>query len=239
MHLKVNACHPYPRNDLFLILGSYRISIQDLIADSSFFCFFCFYCFSCFSCFFIKSSQLGNWELLFPTHPPLVFLHFLGLSCFFHFLDKSIMIFLTHEVLDRFGKCFIHLWGLLYFGKSTFLSFMSCLHTTRFYYERCTIYVHYYSSLFNGRIHTNTHLFIHVIQSLFFSLVFLCMLVRILNSKIYFLCFFLEFFLIELKPLFLHGIRAERLINFYIVEERSQSPIPLWRRACLAYKIFS
>ena len=68
---------------------------------------------------------------------------------------------------------------------------MSCLHTTQFSYEGCTIYVHYYSSLFNGRIHTNIHLFIHVIQSLFFSLFFMCMLVRILSSKIYFLCFFL------------------------------------------------
>ena len=68
---------------------------------------------------------------------------------------------------------------------------MSCLHTTRFSYEGCTIYVHYYSSLFNGIIHTNIHLFIHLIRSLFFSLLFLCMLVRILSGKIYFLCFFL------------------------------------------------
>ena len=80
---------------------------------------------------------------------------------------------------------------LLYFGKLAFLSFMSCFHTIRFSYEGCTIYVHYYSSLINGRIHTNIHLFIHVIPSLFLSLVFLCMLVRILSSKIYFLCFFL------------------------------------------------
>ena len=81
--------------------------------------------------------------------------------------------------------------GVCYILKSTFLSFMSCFHTIRFSYEGCTIYVHYYSSLFNGRIHTNIHLFIHVIQSLLFSLFFLCMLVRILSSKIYFLCFFL------------------------------------------------
>ena len=60
---------------------------------------------------------------------------------------------------------------------------MSCFHTIQFSYEGCTIYVHYYSSLFNGRIHTNIHLFIHVIQSLFFSLFFLCMLVIILSSK--------------------------------------------------------
>ena len=137
------------------------------------------------------------------------------------------MFLLIREVLDRFGKCFSHLWGLLYFGKSSFFIFMSCLHTTRFSYEGCNIYLHYYSSFFNGRIHTNIHLFIHVIQSLFFSLVFLCMLVRILSSKIYFLCFFLEFFLIELKLLFLHGIRSSSLIKFYRVEEHSQSPIHL------------
>ena len=88
--------------------------------------------------------------------------------------------------------------GFLYFGKSTFLSFMSCIHTNWFSYEGCTIYVHYYSSLFNRRIHTNIHLFIHVIQSLFFSLFFLCMLVRIVSSKIYFLSFFLASFLIAL-----------------------------------------
>ena len=88
--------------------------------------------------------------------------------------------------------------GLIYFGKSSFLSFMSCLHTNRFSYQGCTIYVHYYSSLLNGRIHTNIYLFIHVIQSLFVSLFFLCMLVRILSSKIYFLCFFLASLLIAL-----------------------------------------
>ena len=131
--------------------------------------------------------------------------------------------------------------GLLYFGKSAFLSFMSCFHTIRFSYEGCTIYVHYYSSLFNGRIHTNIHLFIHVIQSLFFSLIFLCMLVRILSSKIYFLCFFLASLHIALIYYFymvsklqvaqpchlLHGIEASRLIKFYRVEEHIQSPIPL------------
>ena len=62
----------------------------------------------------IKASQLGNWELLFPTHPPLFFLHFLGLACYFHLLDNSLMLFPTREVLDRFSKCFIHLWGFCY-----------------------------------------------------------------------------------------------------------------------------
>ena len=122
----------------------------------------------------IKASQLGNWELLFPTHPPLVFLHFLGLSCYFHLLDKSLMLFPTREVLIDLASALSTYGGLLYFGKSAFLSFMSCFHTIRISYEGCTIYVHYYSSLLNGRIHTNIHLFIHVIQSLFFSPVYAC-----------------------------------------------------------------
>ena len=158
-------------------------------------------------------------------------LHFLGLACFFHLLENSLMLFPIREVIDIFGKWFSHLWGLLYFGKSVCFSFMSCLHTTQFSYEGCTIYVHCYSSLFNGRIHTNIHLFIHVIQSLFFPLFFLCMLVRILSSKIYFLCLFLASLLIELIYYFymvlelhgaqpfhlLHGIRVPRLIKFYRV----------------------
>ena len=101
--------------------------------------------FSYFSMDKIKASQLGNWELLFPTHPPIIFLHFIGLEFYFHLLDKSLMIFPTREVLDRFSKCFIHLWGFLYFGKSAFLSFMSCFHTIRLSHEGSTIYVHYYS----------------------------------------------------------------------------------------------
>ena len=136
---------------------------------------------------------------MLPTHPPWFSFHFRGLACFSITLNNSLMIFLIREVLNWFGNCFITYGCLSYFGKSTFLSFMSCLHTTRFFsYEGCTIYVHYYSSLFNGRIHTNIHLCIHVIQSLFFSLIFLCMLVRILSSNIYFLSFFLASLLIAL-----------------------------------------
>ena len=161
MHLKVNACHPYPRNDLFLILGSSRISIQDLIADSSFSAFSAFFALSFFSMDKIKASQLGNWELLFPTHPPLVFLHFLGLGCYFHILDNSLMLFqLVRSLIDMVSSLATY-GGLLYFGKSAFLSFMSCFHTIRFSYEGCTIYVHYYSSLFNGSVISQVvHLFI-------------------------------------------------------------------------------
>ena len=146
----------------------------------------------------IKASQLGNWELLFPTHTPLVFLHFLGLSCFSISLTTHSCFFQLVRSLIYLGSALATYGGLLYFGKSAFLIFMSCFHTIWFSYEGCTIYVHYYSSLFNGRIHTNIHLFIHVIQSLFFSLFFLCMLVRILSSKIYFLCLFLASLLIAL-----------------------------------------
>ena len=88
--------------------------------------------------------------------------------------------------------------GLLYFGKSTFLSFMSCsiqldfpMRDVLFMYN----IIHNYSM--EGYTPIN-HLFIHVIQSLFFSLVFLCMFVRILSTKIYFMCFFLASLLISL-----------------------------------------
>ena len=88
-----------------------RISIHDFTANSALFSFLWF---SYFSMDKIKASQLGNWELLFPTHPPLFFLHFLGLAFYFHLLDKSLILFPTCEVLDRFSKCFIHLWGFCY-----------------------------------------------------------------------------------------------------------------------------
>ena len=135
---------------------------------------------------------------MLSTHPPWLSLRILGLTCFSITLDNSLMILLICEVLDWFGICFSHLWWFIIFGKSTFLRFMSCLHTNQFLYEVCTIYVNYYSSLFNEMIHINIHLFIHVIPSLFFSLFFFCMLVRILSKKIYFLCFFLASLLIEL-----------------------------------------
>ena len=144
-------------------------------------------------------------------------------SCFFQFVRSLIDL---GSALATYG-------GLLYFGKLSFLSFMSCLHTTWFSYEGCTIYVHYCSSLFNGRIRTNIHLFIHVIHSLFFSLFLLCMFVRILSSKIYFMCFFLTSLLITLiyylymvskiqraqtfNPL--QCIRSTRFIKIYRVEE--------------------
>ena len=116
--------------------------------------------------------------------------------------------------------------GFYIFPKSTFLRFMSCLHTTLFYYEGCNIYVNYYSSLFNVRTDTNLHLFIHVIHSLFFSLFFLCMLVRILSSKIYFMCFFLASLLIELIYYF-YMVSEKQVINFYRVDEHIHFPIPL------------
>ena len=162
---------------------------------------------SCFSVDKVKLVKLGNWVLLFPTHPSWLSLHFLGLACFSISLRTQSWFFQLVRSLIDLGSALATYGGLLYFGKSAFLSFMSCLHTTKFSYEGCTIYVHYYSSLFNGRINTNIHLFIHVIQSLFFSLVFLCMLVRIISRKIYFLCFFIASFLIALIYYFYTYIR--------------------------------
>ena len=137
-----------------------KISIQHFTTD---FALFYFFFFSCFSMDKIKASQLGNWHLLFPTHPPLVFIHFLRLAFFSISLTTHSCFFqLVRSLIDLVSALATY-GGLLYFGKSAFLSFMSCLLTTQFSYEGCTIYVHYYSSLFNGRIHTNIHLFIHVI----------------------------------------------------------------------------
>ena len=128
----------------------------------------------------------------FMNFPP-----FPRIRMFFSISLKTHSLFFqfVRSLID-FGSSLATYGGFLYFGKSAILRFMSCLHTTQFSYEGCTIYVHYYSSLFNGRIHTNIHLFVHVIQSLFFSLFFLCMLVIILSSKIYFLCLFLASLLI-------------------------------------------
>ena len=94
--------------------------------------------------------------------------------------------------------------GLSYFGKLSFLSFMSCLHTNRFSYEGCTIYVHYYSSLFNGRIHSNIHLFIHVIHSILLSIFPVYACENYLSSNIYFHFFLLTYLVIALEIIFLH-----------------------------------
>ena len=114
MHLKVNTCHLYPRNaisDSRLILTTFlpsKISVEHFTTNSALFCFFCF------SMDKVKLVKLGNWVLFFPTCPSWLFLHFLGLACYFHILDNSLMLFPTREVLDRFSKCFIHVWGFCY-----------------------------------------------------------------------------------------------------------------------------
>ena len=77
----------------------------------------------------IKASQLGNWELLFPTHPPLFFLHFLGLACFSISLTTHSFFFQLVRSLIYLGSALATYGGLLY-ELSAFLSFMSCLHTT-------------------------------------------------------------------------------------------------------------
>ena len=157
-------------SDSRLILTTFwpsRISIQHFIVDPTLFNF---------SNFFVDKVKLVNQETRSLCFQPILH-EFLSIfqdqnvfpspltthSCFFQFLRS----------LTDLGSALATYGGLLYFGKSTFLSSMSCLHATQFSYEGCNIYVHYYSPLFNGRIHTNIHLFIHVIQSLF-SLYFSC-----------------------------------------------------------------
>ena len=115
-----------------------RISIHHFTADSALLCFFYF------SMDKIKASQLGNWHLLFATHPPLFFIHFLGLSCFPILLTTHSWFFQLVRSLIDLGSALGTYAGLLYFGKSAILSFMSCFHTIQFYYEGCTIYLHYY-----------------------------------------------------------------------------------------------
>ena len=126
---------------IFTTFWPSRISIQHFAIDSSLFWFSFFYVDK------VKLVKLGNWVLLFPTHTSWIFLHFIGLECFFHLLDNSLMLLPICEVLDRFGKCFSHLWGFACFCKSAFLSFMSfmsfmsCLPTTLFSFIR--MYYHF------------------------------------------------------------------------------------------------
>ena len=137
------------------------------------------------------------------------------------------MIFPTCELLIDLGSALATYGGLLYFGKSAFLRFMSFLQTTQFSYEGCTIYVNYYSSLLNGRIHTNIHLFIHVIQSLFFSLFFPVYACENSQQQDLFPVLLFSIIAHSIDLLFLHGIKESRLIKFYRFEEHIQSPIPL------------
>ena len=72
-----------------------------------------------------------------------------------------------------------------------------------FTYEGCTIYVHYYSSLFNGRIHSNKSLHSCDSVSIILSIFHVYPCENYLSSKIYFMCFFLAYLLIELDLFFL------------------------------------
>ena len=179
MHFKVNTCHLYPTNDLFPILGwswppfdhpelVYRTLQQILLL-------FCFFCFSCFSMDKIKASQLRNWELLFPTHSPLVFLHFLGLACFFSIslTNHSCFFQLVRSLIDL-GSALATYGGLLYFGKSIFLSFMSCFHTIRFSYEDVlfmyTIVNHYWIKWYTS-IFISSFMWFSLFSPLYFSCV--------------------------------------------------------------------
>ena len=79
---------------------SFGVIIQHFIADSSLLCF------SCFSVDKVKLVKLGNWVLLLPTHPSWLFLHFLGLACFFISLT-------THSCFFQFVRSLIYLGSAL------------------------------------------------------------------------------------------------------------------------------
>ena len=91
----------------------------------------------------VKLVKLGNWELLLPTHPSWLFLHFLGLACFSISLTTHSCFFQFVRSLIDWGSALATYGGLLYFGKLAFLRFMSCLHTTWFFlwgmYYLCTL----------------------------------------------------------------------------------------------------
>ena len=131
------------------------------------------FCLSIFSVDKIKASQLGNWQLLFPTHPPLVFLHFIVLACFSISLDKSLMIFLIYEVLDSFGKCFSHIWGFIIFSKTIFLSLMSCLQYNSILPMRDVLFIyitiHHYSVEGYNPIFISSFMWFNFYSSLYFS----------------------------------------------------------------------
>ena len=143
-----------------------------------------------------------------PTHPPWFSLHFPRLACLSITLDNSLMLLLICEVLDWFGKWFSHLWGFIIFGKSTFLRFMSCLHTTWFYlwgmYYLCTllfILIQWKDTLQYSSLHSYDSF--SFLLSIF--LVYACE--NYLSIKIYLLCFFLSsmiYLIISLELLFLH-----------------------------------
>ena len=128
-----------------------------------------------------------------------------------------------------------------------FFSFMSCLHTTRFYLRG----MHYLQTLLFIIIKwkdTLQYSSLHSCDSISFLLsifpIYSCE--NYLSSKIYFLCFFLAYFIIALEPLFLHGIRAQACSSsidlrsyLFSLAEHIRSHIPLRRRACLTYNIFS
>ena len=142
MRLKVNTCHLYPRNYLFLILGWYWLPFdhRKLVYKTLQHIFL----YSIFSMDKIKGSQLGNWDLLFPTHPPLIFIHFLGLTFFSISLTTHSCFYQIVRSLIDLGSALATYGGFLYFGKSAFLSFMSCFHTIQLSHEGSTIYLHYY-----------------------------------------------------------------------------------------------
>ena len=167
-----------------------RISIQHFPTDSSLFYF------SFFSMDKVKLVKLGNLVLLLPTHPSLLLLHFIGLACFFHLLDNSLMIFPTHSLFFQLMRSLIDLvsalatyGGLLYFGKWTFWDLWVV--SIQFNFPMRDVLL-MYTIIHHYSMEGCTPIFISSFMW------FMCMLVTILSSKIYFMCFFLESLLIAI-----------------------------------------
>ena len=128
----------------------------------------------------IKASQLGNWDLLFPTHPPLVFLHFLGLALFSISLTTHSFFFqLVSSLIDlgsalaTYGVCYILVsqpfWALWVVS----IQFDFHMRDVLFMY---TI-IHHYSMEGYTPIFISLFMWFSLYSSLYF---FLCMLVRII-----------------------------------------------------------
>ena len=92
-----------------------RISIKHFTTNSALFCF------SYFSVDKVKLVKLGNWVLLFPTHPSCIFIHFIGLAFFSISLTTHPFFFQFLRSLIDLGSALATYGGFLYFGKSSFL----------------------------------------------------------------------------------------------------------------------
>ena len=87
------------------------------------------------------------------------------------------------EFLDRFGKCFSHLWGFIIFGKFDLWARMSCLPPTQFSFIRMYYYCNNQSSIWlinQALVQSIIGSLLLYSVSLLFFLFSLCILVRII-----------------------------------------------------------